>query len=223
MPPTTRLSLWVASRHLWKPPFQLCLWALSTSVCILLGTAPSGNVCASSHHYPRGLGRYPQSETWHGFNHPEFTVPGKSMAECQVMGPSWGKGHRLGLGQAGKVRMPMAVVKWHEHLTGSRATPLWFQICYIPHWLSDPLAHHSPLEGPQDLTQLHVSSVLGFGTRQFGSHQPLVSAPPTTAQGVLPPEASPGSPEAVEQVLRQARRCGSPRATGLCCMGPPRP
>ena len=141
-----------------------CLRALSTSVCILLGTAPSGNVCASSHHYPRGLGRYSQSETWHGFHHPEFAVPGKSMAEHQVMGPSWGKGHRLGLGQAGKVRMPMAAVKWHEHLTRSRATPLWFQICYIPHWLSDPLAHHSPPEGPQDPTQLHVSSVLGFGT-----------------------------------------------------------
>ena len=47
-------------------------------------------------------------------------MPGKSMAERQVMGPSWGKGHRLGLEQAGKVRMPMAVVKWHEHLTGSR-------------------------------------------------------------------------------------------------------
>ena len=103
----------------------ICLWALSTSVCILLGTSPSGNVCASSHHSPRDLGRYPQSEkTWHGFRHPELAVCGKSMAEHRVMGPSWGKCHRQGLGQAGKARMPMAGVKWHEHWTGSRAPPL---------------------------------------------------------------------------------------------------
>lgn len=42
-----------------EAPFQPRSWALSTSVCILLGTSQSGNVRARSRQYLRGLGRYP--------------------------------------------------------------------------------------------------------------------------------------------------------------------